>query len=315
MRKTLALFLIIGTVILLPEVLGHCNDVDKTACGMLLAADSNMCQNPCLAQICKETCGACSLDCFFCDSELHQNECYATVECKPQSELCIATKRLSVDQQYLFSSGCASKEICNTLFSGNSSTSLNHGHTLTVFNGVCCGTDRCNKDPDANKTVSDVVDRSVDYQINDKIVVRKADNLLGDRCSDFDVNSVACTILYNADPTICRKDCIGRELCPETCGTCVRCKTCKHIADPALCNNITLCAKSESCFSKERLNVDFSISYDLGCMNDVICHAYFGGIPDSDITKTQVSFGGSVQCCKSNLCNAKGLVLKNPAVG
>lgn len=25
----------------------------------------------------------------------------------------------------------------------------------------------------------------------------------------------------------------------------VRCKTCKHIADPALCNNITLCAKSE----------------------------------------------------------------------
>lgn len=65
-----------------------------------------------------------------------------------------------------------------------------------------------------------ILDRSVDDKINDKIVVRKADNLLEDYCSDFDVNSVACSRLYNADPAICQKDCIGRELCPETCGTC-----------------------------------------------------------------------------------------------
>lgn len=37
----------------------YCQDVDQTACGVFKTADPKMCDNPCLADLCKDTCGFC----------------------------------------------------------------------------------------------------------------------------------------------------------------------------------------------------------------------------------------------------------------
>lgn len=37
----------------------YCKDVDPTACGVFKTADPKMCDNPCLADLCKDTCGFC----------------------------------------------------------------------------------------------------------------------------------------------------------------------------------------------------------------------------------------------------------------
>lgn len=40
------------------------------------------------------------------------------------------------------------------------------------------------------------------------------------QCSDLDKDNVACGMLVQSTPDVCKDDCIGRIICPITCGTC-----------------------------------------------------------------------------------------------
>ncbi|CAC5408880.1 unnamed protein product [Mytilus coruscus] len=286
------------------NVQSFCKDVDQTACGVFKTADPKMCDNPCLADICKETCGFCPLMCYHCDNVARQEDCTTKVQCNLASEICIATQRFNTQLQPVFSSGCVNKAVCKTLFNYGGTT----GKRAYTLHGGCCATDLCNvHDPDGNFTSSDTEFNANNEQ--DHVVQEDADSD-PDTCEDFDRNNIACGILHKQNPAICKKDCVGRKICPETCGTCVRCKTCPEVDDPAHCNNISICKKTQSCFSRNKLRDDFTLAHELGCMDDFICHAYFGGIIDVKINKRQ--FGGNIriggQCCKTNVCNANGMV-------
>lgn len=300
--ESLNIILIFGAVFLVQEVQAGCQDVDSVACGVLLKSDPQLCQKQCLADICRATCGFCPLKCYHCDSVDDPAHCKAQVQCQAVGEICIATQRFTNLLQPVFSSGCVNKAVCNTLF-GNSNK---RAYTL---HGGCCSTDLCNDhDPD-NTTVFDSVDDLVEdtFQVEDPP---------SDTCAAYDVSNVACGILRKTDPTICSRDCIGRSYCPETCGTCVRCKTCKDIDDPSRCSNITLCKSTQSCFTREHLRLDFSLGHDLQCMDDFICHAYFGGIQGKPKRQLGANIRLTGQCCKTNLCNQNGIqVITTPSTG
>ena len=61
-----------------------------------------------------------------------------------------------------------------------------------------------------------------------------------DICADFDVNNLACGLLKKADANVCKDDCIGRLICPVTCGTCGEYSYKNHICSIIKCQKCFL---------------------------------------------------------------------------
>nr|XP_034332904.1 uncharacterized protein LOC105345829 [Crassostrea gigas] len=290
-----------------------CHDVNQHACQRMFAKQHDMCDDPCIANICKDTCRYCPVTCYHCDEEATPEACTKEIQCLTTNQLCIAAQRFTTDFHSLFTSGCAEKELCHSLF-GFDSTKREVETTINErayhLHGGCCDSNLCNIHDPSN--VSATVDPSSrpPKPTGTNPLLSNTTHQVNKVCKDNDLDTEACRLLNSTDPTICQNNCIATTLCPSFCGTCLNCKDCKSVSDTNDCSNQTLCKTEQQCVTIERLDANLQLSIVLGCMDTKICNAYFSSRQGGAGALGKRQFGGTTlrgKCCDTDMCNMNGI--------
>ncbi|XP_061167589.1 uncharacterized protein LOC133176487 isoform X1 [Saccostrea echinata] len=306
-------FLTILSIVYAADQVKKCHDVNEIACQKMFAKRRDMCDDPCIANICKDTCRYCPVTCYHCNEESTPEGCTKVQQCLTTNQLCIAAERYTTDFHSTYTSGCAEKELCHSLF-GFDSTKREVEATLNErsyhLHGGCCDSNLCNMHDPSN--VTSTIDPS-----SRPPKPTGTNPLLGNTthqeikvCEENDLDTEACRLLNSTDPTICQNNCIAATLCPSFCGTCLHCRDCKSVPDPGSCNNTTLCKKNQQCVTIERLDSNLQLSIVLGCMDSKICTAYFSGRTGGPGGFGKRQFGQTTlrgKCCDSDMCNEHGI--------
>lgn len=300
---------IIQTVIFatfLGLVKSACQDLDAGACAVIKSKLPDMCSDPCIAVICSDTCNNCPLKCYHCDNQLNPEDCKTTMQCKDNTEVCIAIQRLTTDYIPLYSSGCESRDVCMKVFGNiNIRRSLPdnplHPRSLTLKGG-CCDVDKCNThDPENNPTEPPGYVRTT--LPNDINPTYSTDQI---QCVGTNMDESVCSALQAIDPNICSKNCVSQKLCQGMCKTCVKCFKCDSAPSLDACQTTDVCKVNQKCVNIEQLGPDFVPRYRLGCMDESICVKYFGHVAQGQpVGKRQLRLQGG--CCEHSLCNNKTL--------
>ncbi|KAK3098618.1 hypothetical protein FSP39_021264 [Pinctada imbricata] len=177
-----------------------------------------MCNDMCIADVCRRTCNICPLQCYSCPQTFYPEECKLTKECNG-SEVCVAMQELSLDFLPLYYSDCMTKKECLEIF-GGINTGLNKRSTLIqkrdyALNGSCCDHDFCNQH-DPQKTPTE--------RPNVQIRPTPPTKDYGNACGLEDKNATACALIKAKDPYMCNKSCFSQFLCPQTCQKCSKSK-------------------------------------------------------------------------------------------
>ncbi|XP_060063640.1 uncharacterized protein LOC132544090 [Ylistrum balloti] len=280
-------------LVLVTSVVGDgCADKDATACRTLKGTIKDMCSEPCIADLCRETCGLCPLNCYSCKDELYPEECNSTIQCQSVHQYCIAVQELNDDFIPLFQSGCADVSRCLNIF-GEINTKRSIQDRSYTLKGGCCDHDNCNYhdpalrpiDPSPVSTVRPVYPSSFDSNV----------------CSEQDVDTAFCAALMQADSNICNSTCVANKLCSASCQTCRKCYSCPGVNDKMSCLTSETCKRDQQCVTVETLGSNFELQYRFGCMNTTQCNKLFGTSVSAPVVgrrKRQIQ--GS--CCNSDYC-------------
>ncbi|OWF50239.1 uncharacterized protein LOC110450742 [Mizuhopecten yessoensis] len=290
MYTATAIFLVI---IATGVVADTCEDKDAAACTSLMGTIKDMCSEPCIADLCRKTCGLCPLTCYTCKDELYPEECNKTVQCNSVHEYCVAVQELTSNFLPLFQSGCADVNRCLSIFGIINTKRSIHDRAYTLKGG-CCDHDKCNYHNPALRPVDPSPPTNVrpvypDGSLNENI------------CSEQDIDTNFCAALMQSDPNICNTTCVANKLCATSCQTCRKCYNCPAVQDKRDCLASLTCMKGQQCVTVETFGANFELDYRLGCMNTTQCHRFFGipvGGPAVGRRKRQIQ--GS--CCDTDYC-------------
>ncbi|XP_033741208.1 uncharacterized protein LOC117328014 [Pecten maximus] len=289
MYTTSALLFVLVTTV----VAETCVDKNAAACTALMGTVKDMCSEPCLADLCRATCGLCPLTCFSCVDELYPEECNKSVQCNSVHEYCVAVQELNSDFIPLFQSGCADVDRCLSIFGQINAkrTIQNRAYTLK---GGCCDHNNCNYHDPALRPVDPTPATIVRP-------VYPTGSLDDNVCSERDVDTAFCAAILQADPNICNTTCVANKLCASSCQTCRKCYDCQGVDNKIDCLTSSTCRKNQACVTVETLGANFELQYRLGCMDRTQCSRLFGtsiGAPAIGKRKRQIQ--GS--CCDSDYC-------------
>ncbi|XP_069131089.1 uncharacterized protein [Argopecten irradians] len=253
----------------------------------------DMCTEPCIADLCRATCGLCPLTCYTCADELYPEECNKSSQCNSVHEYCVSIQELNSNLIPLFQSGCADVDRCLSIFGeiNTKRTLQTRGYTLK---GGCCDHNNCNyHDPSLRP-----IDPSPGT-ITRPVYPNGALN--PDVCSERDIDTDFCTAIMKADPNICNSTCVANNLCAASCQTCRKCYSCQGVKNKDDCLIGATCRKNQACVTVQSLGANFELEYRLGCMNRTQCDQLFGtSISAPAVGRRKRQIQGS--CCDSDYC-------------
>ncbi|XP_063397149.1 uncharacterized protein LOC134681447 isoform X2 [Mytilus trossulus] len=106
-----------------------CFEKDTEVCRYL--SENNGCILSCVASMCPQTCGKCSLTCYECASVDLPGNCRNRITCNGNEESCIAVESHVFNFKEGYKLGCVAKQNCKDLLAMN-------------IEGVCCDNNFCN---------------------------------------------------------------------------------------------------------------------------------------------------------------------------
>ncbi|XP_071178660.1 uncharacterized protein [Mytilus edulis] len=106
-----------------------CSEMDSDVCRYL--SENNGCLLTCVASMCPQTCGKCSLTCYECASVDLPGNCRNRITCNRNEESCIAVESHVFNFKAGYKLGCVAKQNCTNLLARK-------------LDGVCCDSDFCN---------------------------------------------------------------------------------------------------------------------------------------------------------------------------
>ncbi|XP_048771399.2 uncharacterized protein LOC125677400 [Ostrea edulis] len=249
-----------------------CDDLDSAACVRLASSRPDMCNDTCLASICKRHCGLCPLKCYTCHDIVKPETCNISAECPSNDHKCISVKSYTDDFRLVYKLGCAPSSVC----SGTN----------------CCSTDMCN-----NQVISKR-QAKVENERNSVVTRRQT---LSPTCADLD--NLACTLLFTSNTDICQNDCVANAICPRLCGRCTECYDCDHVMTTERCNHSRICKAGEVCFTLETLNFDLEHGYRMGCVHQQICDKISTQVGNVFGRRSNIEVSMTGGCCHGDLCN------------
>ncbi|XP_052088213.1 uncharacterized protein LOC127725323 isoform X2 [Mytilus californianus] len=250
---------------------------------MMAKADPNMCNDPCMANLCTRFCGKCPFICHSCHEVADATSCRPIIQCNSSDEYCFTVQTFNDHFEETFKLGCASKHTCLQY------SSISHTKRVSIDAG-CCNTDQCNNKPPSLLHIGNTTTQS------------PAGGELRNRTLCENLADDVCARIAKVIPNMCSDSCIANNICPHTCGKCYNCLSCDEIESPDKCNTTTECNDGNECFLMEVLTHDFKPAVRLGCMEKKTCQKFHTSV--TDVFGKRQSFTLQGRCCIGEKCNS-----------
>ncbi|XP_062616722.1 uncharacterized protein LOC134278425, partial [Saccostrea cucullata] len=324
-----------------------CDDIDEDICRTFNNKVS-VCDDTCLSKLCPRTCNKCPRKCYSCNDVSSLNDCNTTRICPDLTYDCLVHEGIAADFTISYKLGCATKDVCVSLFGATSTTTSTTYMTTTQATTTEAATTEATT-TETTATTEPTTEASTTRGAPILVGKKKRHGIDGECCSTdlcnrhepvkgkrqiiimtgtipdkpttdgtttsttsstacADIDTASCQKLATLKRNMCSDDCFV-QACPRTCGKCSECYSCHFVESPENCTSSSVCLPGEQCYVLEKLMDNGKHGYQIGCLHENVCRRFHVNAGDLFGRRSDhVGLTLDGNCCNGDLCNHHALV-------